>query len=79
MNIKGHATHYILGLYFRFQPFSINASTHNSLHAGHWAHAMNTWSCMSHRSGIVYAHVHHTRLSLGVYLVPRSTLLRQRF
>jgi hypothetical protein len=53
-------------------PFSINASTHNSLHAGRWAHAMNTWSCMSYHSGIVYAHMHNARLSLGVCLVPRS-------
>ena len=48
-------------------PFSINAWTHNSLRAGHWAHAMNTWSCMSHRSGIAYTHMHNANLSLGDY------------
>ena len=38
-------------------PFSINAWIHNSLCAGHWAHAINTWSCMSHRLGIFNAHM----------------------
>ena len=71
MNIKGHVAHYILGLYIRFQPLVPSLSMlkliANSLHAGHWVHTINTWSCMSHHSGIVYAHMHNARLLPGVY------------